>query len=268
MRIAVTGAGGRIGSQVVELLAAGEGHQVVALARAVADYADPDALRAALRGVDTLVFVSSDGPVATAIVHHHNVITAAADCGIGHIVALSALDADLGSPFCYAVSCGYTEQLLHASGCPLSIARASIFSEFFTDFLTTARRGGRLRLPAADGRISLVSRRDVGRCLAALALASPTGRCHQITGPRSLDMAEVAATAEQEWRTPIEYSEITPAEYCVELARAGEDPWWVYAYSTMFDSVRRQRWASVTDDSQQLTGRPPIALREVLAAEH
>lgn len=75
MRIAVTGATGRIGGQVVELLATQEDHQVVALSRpaaqhqrqsprvitAEADYADLPALRAAWRDIDTLVFVSSDG---------------------------------------------------------------------------------------------------------------------------------------------------------------------------------------------------------------
>jgi len=40
-------------------------------------------------------------------------------------------------------------------GCSVSIARASIYSEFFAGFLTRARAGGQLRLPAADGRISL-----------------------------------------------------------------------------------------------------------------
>jgi uncharacterized protein YbjT (DUF2867 family) len=40
----------------------------------VADYADVAALRAALSGVDTLVFVSSDGEAAKVLVHHENVV--------------------------------------------------------------------------------------------------------------------------------------------------------------------------------------------------
>jgi uncharacterized protein YbjT (DUF2867 family) len=54
-----------------------------------ADYADPVALRTALRGVETLVFVTSDGEAARVLLHHRNVIRAAADSGVGHIVALS-----------------------------------------------------------------------------------------------------------------------------------------------------------------------------------
>ena len=166
MRIAVTGASGQIGGQVVRLLAGEQAHQVVALSRRVlpsgrwpagasaraAGYAGLEARSTALRGADTLVLVSGDGPVAQVMAHHHNVIRAARAGGVGHVAALSGLDADPCSPFCYAVSYGYTERLLAGSGCLAWIARASVCSEFFTGFLTRARAGGQVRLPAAGGR--------------------------------------------------------------------------------------------------------------------
>ena len=279
MRIAVTGASGRIGGQVVRLVAAEQQHQVVALSRRgllpgrwppgvsarAADYADPQALGTALRDVDTLVFVSSDGPVAEVMVHHQNVIRAAGASGVAHIVALSGLDADLSSPICYAVSYGYTERLLAESGRAVSIARASIYSEFFLGFLARARASGQLRLPAADGRISLVSRSDVARCLAALALAPATGRRHDITGSQSLDLDAIAAAGSREWGTPLKYVSITSGEHCAEMAAAGEDPWWMYAYSTMFASIRGQRRAAVSDQVHRLTGRSPTPIRIALA---
>jgi hypothetical protein len=102
MRIAVTGASGRIGGEVVRLLVA-QKHQVVALTRRPpgtapgpagaevrqAGYADEPTLAAALDGMATLVLVSSDGPVADVIVHHRNLIRAAARRGVAHIVALN-----------------------------------------------------------------------------------------------------------------------------------------------------------------------------------
>jgi hypothetical protein len=65
---------------------------------------------AAPRSVGTLVFVSSDGPVAEVMVHYRNVIRAAGDSGVARSVALSGLDADPSSRFCHAVSYGYTGQ--------------------------------------------------------------------------------------------------------------------------------------------------------------
>jgi hypothetical protein len=126
---------------------------------------------AAPRSADTLVFVSSDGPVAELTVHHRNVIRAGRDSGVARSVALSGLDADPSSPFCHAVSYGHTGQPLAEGGCPVSIARASIYSEFFPGLLARSRTSGQNRLPAADGRISLVSSADVARCLAPLGRA-------------------------------------------------------------------------------------------------
>ena len=188
------------------------------------------------------------------------------DCGVAHVVALSGLDADLRSPFCYAVTNGHTERLLYDSGCSVSIARASIYTEFFMHWLLQGRAIGQIRVPAAEARLSLVSRTDVGRCLAALAVAEPTGCCHDITGPESLDVAALAELAAHGWEKPVEYVDVSPAEHCADMARDGEDPWWLYAYSSMFASIRERRWESVSDEVLRLTGQPPRSVRDVLAS--
>lgn len=279
MRIAVTGAAGGLGGRVVQLLAGRDSLDVVAMTRrklptgalppqvevAVADYADPPALRAALKDVDTLVFVSSDGPDARMLLHHRNVVAAAAAERVGHVVALSSVDADMASPFCYAVVNRLTEDLFLASGVPYSFARASLYIEFFQSWLTEARATGLLRLPAADGRISLVARDDVARALAALAVGEPTGRHHDITGPEVADLAGIASTMAEAWETPVAYVDIPADTYCAETAATGLDPWWLYAFSSMFASVREQRWDRFSNDYTRLTGRLPLALRDVLS---
>lgn len=277
MRIAVTGANGTLGGHVVELLAARGEHEVVAIVRrppsalpatvssALADYSDLTSMRSALDGVNTLVLVSSDGEAVNVLHHHRNVVRAATEARVGHVVALSALDADIGSPFCYAVTYGHTERLLRESGCATSIVRASIFTEFFLQFLRAARACGEIRLPSEDARISMVAIPDVGRSLAALAVAAPTGRVHELTGPEALDMRDVAAVAAGVWQTPVRYSPATPAEFQRGLAADGFDAWWCYAFSSMFASVREHRWERVSDEVFRLTHRQPRTLRDILA---
>lgn len=264
MRIAVTGAGGRLGGQVAALLA--PEHEVVALIRrpgayepppgvtvAVADYADPSSLRTALTGVDTLVFVSSDGHAATVMLHHTNVVRAAGDAGVGHVVALSGLDTDAGSPFCYAVTNGHTEELLAAAGCGYSLARASVFAEFFAALVRGARHGDEVRLPAGDARVSLVARADVGRALAALAVRPPSNTHHDLTGPAALTVADVVTA----YTPGARYVDVPASAYVAALLDGGETSWWAHAYATMLESIRLGRWAAVTDDVAMLTGRPP-----------
>lgn len=277
MRIAVTGANGQIGRRVVDLLAASKEHEVIAVSRrsppdlspcavsARADYADLDALRIAFAGADTLVFVSSDGVAVDVLHHHSNILRAAGDAGVEHIVAMSGLDADVTSPFCYAVTYGHTEQLLQASGCAVSLVRTSIFTEFFLQaFVGVARQRGEIRLPAENGRVSMVSRSDVSRCLATLAVSWPTTQVHELTGPEALNMHDVAAQAAEAWRTPINYIDITRADFQRELAANALDPWWCYAFSSMFASIRQHRWEGVTDEVLEITGRPPVTLGELL----
>lgn len=244
MKIAVTGATGNVGGRVVQSLA---GHDVVGLSSRNAHYMDLEALRGALAGVGTLVFVSSDGEAVNVMLHHQNVLRAAADCGVSHVVLLSSVDADVDSPFCYAVTNGHTERLLRETGIPHSIARACIYTEFFKGLLGRAQTGDVVRMPAGDGRISLVSRLEVADCLAALALQGPTGRHHDLTGPKALSGGEIAALA------GCAYEDVSPAEFRAWLASQGEDAWWEYAYATMFDSVRQHRWETVTDEVRRLT---------------
>jgi NAD(P)H dehydrogenase (quinone) len=264
MRIAVTGASGRVGGQVVELLAAHREHEVVPMVRPSVDYADLGALRSFLAGVDTLVFVSSDGHAATVMLHHANVVRAATEAGVGHVVALSGLDVDVDSPFCYAVTNGHTEQLLAASGCGYSLARASVYTEFFASLVRGALQSGpggdEIRLPAGDARVSLVARADVARSLAALALRPPSNTHHDLTGPAALTVAEVVAALDPAAR----YVDAPPAEYLAALLDGGESSWWAHAYATMLESIRLGRWATVSGEVAALTGRVPAPLRDVV----
>ncbi|WP_433172999.1 SDR family oxidoreductase [Actinoallomurus sp. CA-150999] len=260
MRIAVTGGTGRIGGRVARLLADEGRHDIVALSRRTAPYDEPEALRKALDGVDTLVFVSSDGEAARVVVHHQNVLDAAVRCGVGHVVLLSGLDVDLDSPFCYAFTNGRTERSLRASGRPYSIVRAGLFTEFFLGLLRQVAVDGTVALPADAARVSPVAREDVARCLAALALREPADRHYDVTGAQSLTVEAIAAAA------GYGYAATTPAEFATALLRRGEEPWWTYAYTGMLESVRQGRWAKASGEVTELTGRPPISLQDVLSA--
>lgn len=261
----MTGASGRVGGQVVDLLRAERSHEVVALVRPGVDYADPWSLRTALAGVDVLVFVSSDGHAATVMLHHVNVVDAAAEAGVGHVVALSGLDVDVDSPFCYAVTNGHTEELLRASGCGYSLARASVYTEFFAGLVRGARVAGpdgdEVRLPAGDARVSLVARADVARSLAALVLLPPSNTHHDLTGPAELTVAEVVATLDPAAR----YVDVRPSEYLAALIDGGETSWWAHAYATMLESIRLGRWSTVSGEVAALTGRPATPAGDLLS---
>ena len=143
--------------------------------------------------------------------------------------------------------------------------RASIFAEFFRRFLLPARTTGEVSLPTEDGRIGLVSKSDVARCLAALASSGPTGRCHEVTGPAALDTPALAATAAEAWGRSVTHRSISATAHFAQLV-ASEEPWWAYAYTSLFASIREQRWDRVTNEVERLTGRPARPFSEILSA--
>jgi NAD(P)H dehydrogenase (quinone) len=56
----------------------------------------------------------------------------------------------------------------------------------------------------------------------------------------------------------------TIAELTCALARTGEEPWWIYAYTTMFESIAQGRWSEVTPDLGRLLGKAPRALADLI----
>jgi NAD(P)H dehydrogenase (quinone) len=269
--IGITGATGGVGSGVIRHLLAASRDDITALARrpeAVpagvaarrADYDDQTSLAEALRGLDTLVMVSSDGTAATMARHHRNLIAA---CGPEvHIVYTSILDIEPDSRFYYAPGHQETEALL--ADRPHCAARTSVFADFFAS-TWLADATGELALPLGDGGpgMSLVAREDVSRALAAAAIARIEGVV-DLTGPDSLTGDEIASRVTESRGNPLRYKPIKDADYRTALASDGEPDWLIEAYASMFRSVREGRFAAAPGDVERLTGTPPMAFEEYL----
>jgi len=268
MTVAVTGATGNLGSRVVhELL--GRGGPVVALARRpaaiaprrdlvarYADYDDPASLRAALAGVDTLVFISSDGVADSVGRHHEHVVAASIEAGVRRVVYTSIVDDQPDSRFYYAAGHRATEARLAASGLRHLIARTSIFADFFVDtWLAPALRDGVLALSDGGAGMSLVTCDDVAAALAAATLGDRDGVI-RLTGPDALTAAQIAEVAGAAAGRPLPYVPLDDAGYRRRLAADRLPDWLIEAYASMFTSVREGRFAAVSADVETLTGHP------------
>ena len=138
-------------------------------------------------------------------------------------------------------------------------ARGNVGREVINYFHQT----GELRLPAGDGRVSFVSRCDVGRCLGELALREDDRSIHEVTGPSGFNMFQVAEQLSTSEKT-IEYVNVSPEEFKDEIIQASWYPWWICAYTSMFESIREGRWEKVSTDVEDLTGRAPVSFREIV----
>lgn len=278
MTVAVTGAAGHIGSRVAGRLAAG-GHDVVAIVRRagaapvgphlreqIASYDDPEALTAAMRGTDTLVFIGGDGPTDVMLMHHHHILGAAMGNGVRRIVLLSSQDADAASPFCYARVYALTESWTTASCAEPIIVRAGLYGEFLGGWIREAGRSGVLRLPMASAKVAPIARRDVADALIAGTRLRQLSPSYTVTGPHALDLRALAEASAGWAGRPVDCESCSAEQFAAHLARDEPDPWWRYAFSSMFAAIEENRFGTVTDDLRLLTGNSGMTIEQTLAA--
>lgn len=199
--IVVTGATGRFGPVVVDdLIAKLPAGEVAVVARdpekarpfaerAVqvrqADYDDPASLIRAFDGADRLLFVSaSDTSPGVRPRQHANVVAAADDAGVGHIVYTSAITAEDGASF--LADHTTTERAIRDTGIAYTFLRNTFYTEELVtpDLAAAAVKTGELAAPAIGQPLVTAPIADLA--LAASAVLTGTGHekaVYELRGP-------------------------------------------------------------------------------------
>jgi uncharacterized protein YbjT (DUF2867 family) len=197
-RIAVTGATGRVGSHLVEILAQ-RGHDVVPIARSEGvDVISGEGLDKALAGVETIIDAatgpSPDEAEATAFftASARNVQRAGAAAGVKRIVVVSIIGVDKFHGGYNAAKVAHEQTLLEGP-LPVRIVRAAQFHEFVGPLVGWTIQDGVAHVP--EMRTQLVGARVVAETLADAAEEPEiqNGRITEVGGPQPERLAEVAA---------------------------------------------------------------------------
>jgi uncharacterized protein YbjT (DUF2867 family) len=198
-KIAVTGATGRVGSRLVEVLEQ-RGHDVVPIARSKGvDVVSGEGLDAALAGVDTIIDTATwptpDQEPATAFftASARNLQRAGAAAGAKRIVVVSIIGIDKFQGG-YNAAKAAQEQTLLEGPLPVRIVRAAQFHEFFDPLVGWMIQDGVAYLP--EFRTRPVAARVVAETLADAAEEPEVenGRITEVAGPQEERLADVAAT--------------------------------------------------------------------------
>jgi NAD(P)H dehydrogenase (quinone) len=278
MTIAVTGATGELGRLVVDRLkqrvAASE---IIALVRDVhrasslgvearaADYTQPDALEAALAGVDILLLISSS-EIGQRVAQHTNVINAAKRAGVRHVVYTSLLHADT-STLSLAPEHVETEKVLKASGLTYTLLRNGWYTENYMGAVAPALGMGTLYSSAADGRIASASRADYAdAAVAVLTGQGHEGKTYELAGDTAYTLTELAAEISTQSGKSIGYQSIPEADYAAALAKAGVPEGFAAALASWDVAASK---GALFDDSRQLLaliGHPTTPLAQSVKA--
>jgi NAD(P)H dehydrogenase (quinone) len=274
MTIAVTGATGHLGRLAIAAFKA-RGANPVALARDPAkaadlgvevrafDYTAPDP--AALKGIDTLVLISSNDFTDRAG-QHQKAIAAAKAAGVKRLLYTSILKGD-ASPMILAQDHIATEAAIRASGLHATILRNGWYTENFTGALGAAVAHGAMIGAAGEGRVNSAARKDYAEAIAVTALdPSHAGKVYELAGDVAHTGADFAAAVAKAAGKPVAYVSMTGEEYARALTGFGLPEGFAHVLA---DSDVCAAEGALHDDGRTLSrliGRPTTPIAETIKA--
>ncbi|WP_042431781.1 NAD(P)H-binding protein [Streptacidiphilus anmyonensis] len=268
--ILVTGATGTVGRELVRCLPAdvplrlmtrdpSRVGDVPAEAEVVGgDYADPDSLARALRGVRGAFLVTSrPGSEDDAAF-----LSAARAAGVARIVKLSAAAvADPGADDLITRVQRDNERLLRESGIAWTLLRPRAFMSNRLSWAASVRAEGVVRALLGDAPNASVDPRDIAAVAArALTEEGHEGRVHALTGPEALSAVEQTAQLAEVLGVPLRFEELGWDEARAQLLRRYP----ARVAEALLSSARRQAEgakARVEQTVQEITGRPARSFR-------
>lgn len=249
----VLGGTGKTGRRVAERMTA-KGHPVRVGSRTVVpsfDWNNEAGWEACLDGV-TAVYItySPDLAMPGATDAIRSFVDLARRRGVRRAVLLSGRGED------EAQAC---ERIVQDSGLAWTIVRASWFNQNFSEgaFIDMVL-GGAITLPAGDQVEPFVDADDIADVVvAALTEDHHSGQVYEVTGPRLMSLADVAADLSRAVGRKISYVDVPHDAFVSRVRGSGapEDVVWMLDY--LFATVLDGRNAHLTDGVERALGRAP-----------
>jgi NAD(P)H dehydrogenase (quinone) len=280
VKIGVSGASGKLGAAIVrELKARAPEHAIVAISRTVGtlgrsgmearfgDFDQPASLAKAYEGLDKLLIIPT-AEVTPGRRGAQNIagIDAAVAAGVGHIVLFSSAGTcNKPEPDIYA-SYFAGEQHLMRKARQWSVLRMNYYAEAFAQEAQMSLAHGAIA-GISENKVAFVSRDDLAAAAAGLLTSKGhDGAIYTGTGPASLTGAERAAAAAKASGKPVQFVCVPVENLCAQFGQAGLPPDVINAVISIQEAFVAGGFDIVTGDIEQLAGRPPRPLSDVLSA--
>jgi NAD(P)H dehydrogenase (quinone) len=281
MTIAVTAATGQLGSLVIEsLLTKVPASEIVAVVRdpakaqpladkgvtvRIANYEDPDALKAAFDAVDKVLLISGN-EIGERVRQHSNVADAAVAAGVSLFAYTSAPAVDT-STLPVAPEHLATEQYLATTGLNTVLLRNGWYHENYASSVDAARHTGAVLTSAGDGKVASASRADFAEAAAVvLTTDEPLKSVYELGGDVAWTQEELAAAISDVIGAPVAVAQVTPEEQLAALLAAGVPQVWADFAVATDASIKNDELEVTSGDLSALIGRPTTPLVDALRA--
>src|SRR6516162_9703064 len=241
----------------------------------VGDLIRPETVAAALQGVTRMFFAMAVSPdhllaatVVAAVAKEYGKLEALVDLSqmtVSQMTATSIAESHQQRLHWLA------EQVLNWSGLPVVHIRSTVFLDtpmFTTMAARSIRENGTIALRFGTGRTSPVAVDDVARVVATVLRdpASHIGHVYELTGPRSVDMTEMAAAFSRALGRSVSYVDVPLDRWQAGLSKLGMPPHTEQHVATMAQLHRDNRYDRIADGVERVTGIPAKSIEAFVAA--
>ncbi|MDR2146240.1 MAG: SDR family oxidoreductase [Tannerella sp.] len=282
-KILVTGATGHLGGIVVnELLQRVDANDISVLVRDFAkaadlkakgvnifqgDYDNYASLVNAFAGIDKLYFVSGSD-IANRLVQHENVVKAAVEAKVGHIIYTSTRRKSEGdaSPLGIIVEAhSRTEKFITESGLAYTILRHNLYMDILPMFMGKVMETGSIFLPAGDGRTSYASRSDLAAAAAvALTTEGHENKTYEFGGTVSHSFSDIAGILGELSGRTIRYVSPALQAFNEQMKSFGLPDEAIQTVGTFCTAIAQGEFDFPSSDLKNMLDRDPQPLKEFL----
>jgi NAD(P)H dehydrogenase (quinone) len=282
--ILVTGANGHLGRAIVNsLLEKGvNANNIAGLVREevkavdlkakgitlkVGDYDWYPTLVKAFEGVEKLVLVSGRD-FTTRVEQHENVVTAAKEAGVKHILYTSFFDGNKfkNSPFDFvSSSVKATDLTIKDSGIAYTLFKDNLYAELLPALFGQNVLHTGIYLPAGEGKASYVTRTDIADAITnVIHQEGHLNKEYNISNTENISMSEMADCLSAQAGTHIKYSNPSKTDYIAAMEKLGLPPQVVKIFSAISEAIKMGEFQSSSTDLEMLLDRKPMSTKQFL----
>lgn len=284
-KIIITGSTGQLGKGIVaELLKKTDAKNVSVLVRSqekaefykntgvtvfLGDYMDYESLLKAFKGQDKLFFISS-GDLNDRLKQHENVVKAAVEAKVKHIIYTSfqRKNETESSPIWMLASVHIaTEKMIKESGLTYTILKNGVYADFLPALLgNNVFENNTIYLPAGDGKAAFTLRSDLAAGSAAILISGGhENKTYDFCADQTYSFNDIANYLSEISGKKISYVSPSLDEYKATLSKEAVPALYIGMFAGSATAIKQGEFDLADVTLSRLLGRKCTSLKDFLA---
>lgn len=270
MKIAVTSASGKLGSEIIKaLLTETKKENICGIARTPekasglgveikkGDYNSIEDFEKALVGIETVLMVSGMDQPDKRIVQHRNVINAAKKARVKKIIYTSIFGKKSDSTFDAIIASNrQTEIDIYNSGLEWAIGRNGLYIEPDIEYIDNYKELGKISNSAGDGLCSYTTRNELAAAYTGLILHKRSYKTYNLGG-EAISQIQLADYLNKTFGTQLSYEAVSTEEY-LEFQKKTNGEFLGTVISGIYNKIRNGEF-KMKSDYEAAAGRKHIS---------